>query len=144
MEKIQEVVFYKLEKAIKNYRQYAQKRITEKGLDITIDQWLVLKTINENDNLSQRQVADLVFKDYASVTRIIELLVKKGYLKRDLHSKDRRRFVLTITSSGEEIIEKVYHIVLKNRQHALKDITDDTINIMKSGLDSIIANCRKK
>ncbi len=142
MQRIEEIVFYKLEKAIKIYRQYAQKQITDSGLEITIDQWLVLKTIGENENYSQRQISELVFKDYASVTRIIELLVKKDYLKRDFHSEDRRRFVLSITAKGEKVIKKVYPIVLQNRAQALESFSEEDIDSLKSSLDSIIDNCR--
>ncbi|MBK7712103.1 MAG: MarR family transcriptional regulator [Bacteroidales bacterium] len=51
----------------------------KKGLDITIDQWLVLKTIENNAGMTQQQIAINVFKDYASITRIIEILVTKSF-----------------------------------------------------------------
>jgi MarR family transcriptional regulator, transcriptional regulator for hemolysin len=34
MEKLEELIFYKLENAIKTYRQFAQKQITKGGFDI--------------------------------------------------------------------------------------------------------------
>ncbi len=80
MEKLSDIIFYTLERSIKTYRQFAQKNITGGGFNITIDQWLVLKTIQENSTISQQQLDAKVFKDFASVTRIIELLVKNGYL----------------------------------------------------------------
>ena len=78
MEKLDEIIFYTLEKSIKTYRKFAQQQLLKNGYDITIDQWLVLKTLQENQQLSQNQIAELVFKDFASITRIIELLVKKN------------------------------------------------------------------
>jgi hypothetical protein len=69
MEKIESVIFYHLDKAIKSYRQYAQRRLTDAGLDITIDQWLVLNTLTEQPGISQQLIAEKVFKDAASVTR---------------------------------------------------------------------------
>ena len=78
METLNDILFYNLEKSIKMYRKYAQKQLTKAGFEITIDQWLVLKTIQENKNISQNQIAEMVFKDFASITRIIELLVKKN------------------------------------------------------------------
>ena len=142
MEKIEEILFYKLEKAIKTYRQYAQRQIKNAGFDITIDQWLVLKTIKESSNLSQQQIAQNVFKDYASVTRIIELLVKKEYLMRSFHNKDRRRFELSLTELGETIIDNVYPIVLQNRNQALKSISKKDIEALTNNLNEIISNCQ--
>ena len=96
MEKLSSIIFYTLEKSIKTYRQFAQKNITDAGFNITIDQWLVLRTIQEDSTISQQQLASKVFKDFASITRIIELLVKNGYLVRNFHKNDRRRFELTL------------------------------------------------
>ena len=76
MENLDLIFFYHLDKAIKTYRQFAQEKLKENGFDITIDQWLVLKAVSENQDINHNDLADAVFKDKASVTRIIELLVK--------------------------------------------------------------------
>src|SRR5690606_41879789 len=78
MENIESVVFYTIDKSIKAYRQYAQKQLKEAGFQVTIDQWLVLKNIQELPQISQQELSRRVFKDNASVTRIIDLLVKQG------------------------------------------------------------------
>src|ERR1041385_8003618 len=114
-EKLDEVIFYTLEKSIKSYRQFAQKRIKEAGYDITVDQWLVLKTLNDNSEITQQQVGEIVFKDYASITRIIELLVQKKYVSRSSHLRDRRRFFLSITAAGKELLKGLQPIITGNR-----------------------------
>ena len=114
MEKLEQILFYTLEKSIKTYRQFAQKQINIHGFDITIDQWLILRTIQDNPDISQQQIAEKVFKDFASVTRMIELLVSKEYIKRDFHLEDRRRFNLSITKKGNMILETLMPII-KNK-----------------------------
>lgn len=141
-EQVTEVVFYTIEEAIKSYRKFAQKRINEQGLDITIDQWLVLKSLDANNDLPQNQLAELVFKDVASITRIIDLLVKKEYLVRSTHSDDRRRFVLEITEKGRDVIAKAGSIVNENRSIALNGLSDANINQVQSLLRQIIENCK--
>jgi len=136
------VVFYTIEDAIKTYRKFAQKRIGEQGLDITIDQWLILNCLHLNRDIPQNQLAELTFKDVASVTRMIDLLVKKEYLIRSIHADDRRRFVLEITEKGQKIIEKVSLIVNENRSIALKGLSDDDVSQMQSSLRQIIENCK--
>ena len=142
MEKLEEIIFYTLEKSIKKYRQFAQNKIDKNGFDITIDQWLVLKTIQENDEISQQKIAEMVFKDLASVTRIIELLVKKNYLTRNINEQDRRRFKLDITNDGKKVIEDIYPLVISNRKQALNDISTDEIVKLKHQLEKIINNCK--
>ncbi|MBK6824905.1 MAG: MarR family transcriptional regulator [Saprospiraceae bacterium] len=143
MEKIDQIIFYSVEKSIKSYRQFAQKSIDKKGLDITIDQWLVLKTIENNAGMTQQQIAINVFKDYASITRIIEILVTKKYLERNFHSVDRRRFDLSITKLGFEMLKRLTPIIESNRKQALNGITKSEIELLKNVLNKITENVSK-
>ncbi|MBK9957905.1 MAG: MarR family transcriptional regulator [Chitinophagaceae bacterium] len=141
MENINAVLFYTLEKSIKVYRKYAQTQIANAGFDITIDQWLVLKSLQKNSHLSQNEIADLVFKDMASITRIIELLVKKELVERHINNSDRRKFELKITKNGKKMIELISPIVKNNRKQALKGITKLEQNNLTSRLEILINNC---
>lgn len=140
MEQLDTIIFYHLEKAIKSYRQYAQKQIEAAGIDITIDQWLVLKSIEADPALPQQQIAAKVFKDVASITRIIELLVKKEYLKRDSHESDRRRFRLTLTDKGQHVLKTLQPIIEKNRSTALKGINTKDTEKLSELLQKITVN----
>ena len=142
MEKLDEILFYTLEKSIKVYRKFAQNQILKQGYDITIDQWLVLKTLQENEQLPQNQIAELVFKDYASITRIIELLVQKQYIHRKMNVMDRRKFELEITEKGNKMIEDIYPIVMENRKQALSGLGDDEVKQLKELLEKLIINCQ--
>lgn len=142
LQKLQDTVFYTLEKSIKTYRQFAQRNIKAQGQEITIDQWLVLKTIHEQPNLSQTQISKIVFKDYASVTRIIELLVKRNYLKRSFHSTDRRRFQLEINDEAEEVFDCLLPVISQNRKQALAGISKEELNQLNNTLQKIISNCQ--
>ena len=142
MEKLERVIFYALDKCIKTYRQFAQRRFIEAGLDITIDQWLVLNAISEKPDLSQLEIADRVFKDASSVTRIIDLLIKKEYLQRETHEWDRRRFSLGLTKEGQAVMKKIAKVVEQNRAQALKEISEDQLLQMQQTLSLIIDNCK--
>lgn len=142
MENLNDVIFYQIEQAIKTYRMYAQKKIKENGLKITIDQWLVLKSLKENPNLSQAELAEKVFKDTASITRIFDLLVNSGYVVRETNHNDRRKFNLNITASGNEILENTYKIVLENRKKGLEGISEKNIQILNETLKKITDNCK--
>ncbi|MBL7834141.1 MAG: MarR family transcriptional regulator [Cyclobacteriaceae bacterium] len=142
MTKLDQVFFFTLEKSIKAYRQFAQKQIDKANIDITIDQWLVLKSVQDWPDISQHQIAENVFKDYASVTRMIELLVKKGYLTRALHNTDRRRFNLIITKKGDSVLDKLIPIITANRKQALKSLTNEEVENSSAFLNRIIKNCK--
>lgn len=140
-EKVTDIVFYTIEKSIKSYRKFAQRRIDKANFDITIDQWLVLRFLDQHPGISQRELAEAVFKDVASVTRIIDLLVKKEYLARAFHQTDRRRFELSITEKGHTIVADIQSIVYENRSIALDGISEEKIEDLQTTLRTIISNC---
>ncbi|WP_247233465.1 MarR family winged helix-turn-helix transcriptional regulator [Telluribacter sp. SYSU D00476] len=139
---IDQTIFYFLDKSIKTYRQFAQRNINEAGLNITIDQWLVLNALAQHPEATQHEIAEAVFKDTASLTRIIDLLVSKGILHRELSTTDRRRFVVTLTEEGKQVLEAVQKVSERNRSQALEGINESDIKAAKHLLAKIINNCQ--
>lgn len=135
------VIFYTLEKTIKRYRQFAQNTIDRAGLPITVDQWLVLNVIQESPALGQTEIAERVFKDQASVARIIDLLVKKELLVQRASQHDRRRVDRTITPQGRALLEAVTPIVAQYRSTALQGLSEPAIEQLRQTLEAIYANC---
>ena len=139
--RLQDVIFYSLESASKAYRRFAQARLHAAGIDITIDQWLVLKTIHESPDVTLQQVGEAVFKDFASVTRIVQLLERKRLLRRKPHPSDGRRSELALTSVGESVIRTVEPIAQANRRQALEGIDAEEIARLRAVLKRITENC---
>ena len=136
-----ETIFYSLEKAIKTYRQMAQKNIKAINKEVTLDQLLMLITMKDNPDYNQKEIAKIIFKDVASVTRMIELLVKKGFIHRKMNINDRRQYHLEISSSGNKLIDQLSPIILNNRETALKSISVKTKKELKNNLIQITNNC---
>jgi len=136
-----ETIFHAIESTIKEYRKYAQKNISEKIKDITIDQALVLIFLKKYPYLTQKDIADLVFKDNASMTRMINTMVKKNYLKRSIHVQDRRRFKIEITAKGEKVLKTLPPIIQHNRQSSLQGITKNELHQLEQILSKIRTNC---
>lgn len=142
MEKLNSVLFYYIEKAIKSYRQFAQRELKKAGLIITVDQWLTLNYLNENPQITQKELAEAIFKDTASITRIIDLLVTAKYIKRNINKEDKRKSNLSITTLGLEIIDKASPIVNNYRNQALKGIGIAKEDHVKMVMKTIINNCQ--
>lgn len=134
-------VLYAIEETIKAYRKLSQQNITVVVPDITVDQALILIIIDRNDK-NQSEIADLVFKDYASMTRIIKLMVKKNYLTKTVDDTDKRKTKLKITKKGKSIIEQLKPIIQKNREKALKNVSDEELKQLYKTLKKITQNCQ--
>ena len=61
---------------------------------------------------AEKELGELMFKDNASITRMIALMNKSDYLERFVNKEDRRKYNLTITVKGEKILAGVNKIIL--------------------------------
>lgn len=134
-------VLYSIEETIKAYRRLSQQNISRIVPEITVDQALILIIIDREDK-TQSEIADLIFKDYASMTRIIKLMINKNYLTKTIDDADKRKAELKITQSGKEIIEKLNPIIIKNREIALNTLSEKELEQLFKILNKITQNCK--
>ncbi len=138
---LKDVIFFSMDQTLRGLRAYSTKVFLESGFDITVDQWLVLKRVSEgNGTVSQTEIAEMLDKDAASMTRILDILVKKDLLFRKMSSQDRRRFDLVMTQKGIEYVTALTPIVLKLREQALAEISDKEIQLVRSILEKVTHN----
>ena len=135
-----EIIFYSLDKAIRRYRRMAQTNIDRSGIPITVDQWLVLRVIEESPTATQTEIAERVFKDQGSVARILALLRERGQLVAGA-SAQGGRVLQTITPEGQRVLAAVQPVVLANRAVALRGLTEDDLTQLRASLERIAANC---
>jgi len=134
-------VLYSIEKAIKAYRKLCQNNITTVVPDITVDQALILMILEKNDK-SQSEIGDLVFKDYASITRIVQLMINKNYLQKMTDENDKRKAKLKITDKGQDTIQKLKPIIRINRETALNSLLANEKEQLFTTLNKITQNCQ--
>ena len=135
-----ETVFHTIESTIKEYRKFSQKNISSVIEDMTIDQGMVLLFLNKYPELTQKEIAILVFRDNASMTRMINTMVQKKYLSRSMNDQDRRRYKLEITKKGKEVLNLLPSIIQNNRTSSLAGITKNELNQLGIILGKIKTN----
>ena len=126
---------------MKRYRKLAQKYIDQSGHDISLNQLILLINLKESPNYSQVQLAEILFKDFASVVRMVDILVKKGYLTRTENPKDRRKKDLTPTPQTNQMIEELIPVINEYRQVALQGFSPAELTQLATLLDKFIQNC---
>ncbi len=129
-----------LDRTARKVKQYAQQQFKSGDFDVTVDQWLVLKNLSENDLLSQTELANLVFKDHPTLTRIIDLLCKKGYVERVPHPQDRRSFQLHLTEAGVSKVVSLRPEIHQIREKAWENLSTHDFEEFKRILNTIYQN----
>lgn len=143
MEKLKELFFYMIDKTIKTHRQYTQNRLRSQGYNLTVDQWLLLTTLATEEAMTQNELAAVIFKDKASINRMLTPLIKKRLLKKEFNEIDKRKTALKISDEGEKLLRDMHPLVLENRKLALEGISEQEIAQVRKVLSRVIANCEK-
>ena len=143
MNSLETTFFYNLEKTVKSYRQFFQSQFKKEGYSITLDQWLTLKMITDYPEDSQMEISAKVFKDKASVTRIINLLVHNEYLIRSQHPDHQKRSSYELTPKGCKTLAELNVLVPEIRESALTGMNINDINFVLENLLKITENCNK-
>ncbi|KEO74795.1 MarR family winged helix-turn-helix transcriptional regulator [Anditalea andensis] len=129
-----------LDRTARKVKQYAQQKFKLGDFDVTVDQWLVIKHLSENGVLSQTELAQLVFKDHPTMTRIIDILCKKGYVERMPHPNDRRSFQLLLTDTGTKKVAELRPQIVSIREKAWENLNEKDFEEFKRILNTIYQN----
>ena len=137
--KLENILYYLIEKTNKIVRRYSQIKFTQAGLDLTVDQWLVLKKVGESSGLTQIEVANALFKDRASITRTLDLLLKKNLIRKE-GGEDKRTFQLRLTAQGKRFADQALVIVNEVRRQGVAEMSEREQTQLKASLQKIIEN----
>jgi DNA-binding MarR family transcriptional regulator len=140
-QKLDAVLFFIIEKVHKAARRHSQEEFYKAGYDITLDQWLVLKKIYDADKINQNELAEALFKDKASITRILNLLLKKKLVKKT-EDTDKRAFNLSLTPTGKQFYADLLIIVNKLRKQYTESISGAEQAELKKLLSKILDNIK--
>jgi len=137
---LHEVYLFHLEKAYKQFKKYKTERFKQLGIDLTSDQWIVLKSISEVEGINQRELAGRCFKEPASVTRILDLLEKKGWVERRPVQDDRRTYEVHTTEAGKALVEKLLPLAVEIRAQGTQGLSEQEVEQLSQMLIQVYEN----
>ncbi len=122
-------------------RMLALQIYSEKGFEITPEQYLVLSLIVDyGGELYQRQISEITFKDRSNVTRIINILESKGLVKRVKDTNKRMIYKIAVTAKGIETREKIKPTAMEIKALTTKGIADKDIEFTLEILEKMQLN----
>jgi len=116
-----------------------QKAFQENGLDLSKEQWSVLKRLNVKDGQPQNDLAFITHRDKASMTRLVNSMESKNLVIRKIDEKDRRINHIFLTVHGKETIKKVQPIMYDLIPAVQESLTEEEIETVISALKKVKA-----
>ncbi len=136
--KLDESLDFNLVKVVNKFRCQIGRQL--KHLDMTSEQWVVLARLWEADGLNQKELAEKTLKDQANTTRILDKVVKKGWVQRLDAIDDRRAYLIYLTDEGKHVVQTTYPLVAQVKEKLAKGLTDGEIKTLLTLLDKLSLN----
>lgn len=81
-----------MDQAVRHAKQQLVAALQRSGLELTADQWTLLRIVVESDGIAQHVLADQSGKDRPTVTRMLRLMADRGWVVQEPAPGDRRSF----------------------------------------------------
>ena len=115
-----------------------------RGFDLTPEQWGVLTRLREGEGMNQSHLGEKTFKDRHNITRILNLLEKRGCIERRPDETDRRVYRLFLTESGLALQKNLDVIVRDHRAAIFKGLDQADMEGLMRIIDQIIGNIESR
>jgi MarR family transcriptional regulator for hemolysin len=102
--------------------------------------WLVLLTLKTRQVGNQRELADVVGIQQATLTHHLNAMEAEGLLTRRRDPVNRRIHRVELTSSGEAVFERLRHVAVEFNQRLRTGISDDEVGQLRDLLNRLQAN----
>jgi MarR family transcriptional regulator, transcriptional regulator for hemolysin len=140
--KLETVLLFVIDQTNKIARQYSQREFDLLGIDINVEQWVLLKEIEEKETLSQNELAKNTSRDPASITRTLDILQKKGLIIREPVPDNRRQYNVKLTKAGSYFVLQNMPLINELRNKSIKGFSKEEVEQLIGMLKKVQNNMK--
>ena len=104
-------------------------RMTEAGLDLTSVQYAAMLTLRDYPGLDQQTLAGMIAYDRVTIGGVIDRLVQKGLVSREVSPSDRRARVLALSDLGRGALDMATPLVDEVQADLLSHLTAEECEV---------------
>ena len=112
--------------------------------DITLEQYVVLYNLVDQDGINQKSLSHKVDKDQAPLARILDILENRGYVVRRTTEKDRRAFLVFITEDGKQKVKEIARRLGAVHNEIVEGIPPERVNLFVELIKQMNQNLAEK
>jgi DNA-binding MarR family transcriptional regulator len=118
--------------------------LAAQGADLKFTQFHVLKRLATSGPMTATELARSVDLDGGAMTRQLDQLEAKGYLRRQPHAQDRRALRIVLTEAGVALWKHLHESNLATLDRAQKDLTQEERDKLHDYLGRVLSALREK
>ncbi len=89
---------------------------------LTQAEFRCLRQLHENENINNKEIAERMHLSASRLTRIVDGLVVKGYVQREIEPNDRRNMRVFLSEKGQEFVRQIDSAYVNIHAQILQDI----------------------
>ena len=128
---------FQLERLRRRTRDAVESQISAKH--VSLREYWVLSCLMSTDATSQSALCEVLAYDASDMVRLVDALEKKGWVKRERDSKDRRRQIVRATKRGRRQQAELSKLVNQAEDSALYESTSKQLKHLRKLAHAIIA-----
>jgi len=97
----------------------------------------LLRCLWHRDGQTQSQLVDSLGVEPPTVTKMVQRLEEKGFVRRRPHPSDRRATVVWLTAAGQRVRPQVQRASRQVTRELFSDLTDRQVATLESLLDRV-------
>ena len=110
-----------------------------KPYDLSIPQYNVLRILRgqKGKPASLSTIQERMVDKSSNTTRLVDKLIKKGWVMRSICPENRRKVDITITTLGLEILKELDPITENNNQQIIAKLSEEELTSLNHLLDTL-------
>lgn len=110
---------------------------------ISPEQWSVIFRVVEHNGISQKALAETTYRDQGNLTRMLDRLIEKGYIKREADADDRRGIKLFATDKSITLAEEVIPLSSAHNETMTNGLSGEEQAALIALLNRVYTNIKK-
>lgn len=102
--------------------------------DVSVTQCYALETLVQHGPMRLSALADRLFLDKSTTSRVVATLVKKGYVAQGVDAEDGRAIALNATRQGRSLCARITDDLVDQQKQLLQDLDPD----VRSGVVQVL------
>ncbi|GAB6281681.1 MAG: MarR family transcriptional regulator [Ignavibacterium sp.] len=106
--------------------------------NLTDAEFRCLRSMTENEFLNNKEIAERMNLSPSRLTRIIDGLVKKGYVKREIQPNDRRNMQVYLSEKGIDFVKQLNRAYVNIHTQILSEIDKSQHKPLIEAMDNLL------
>lgn len=113
------------------------------GYDLSLSQVLALQILETDMPLTLHELSERLNLERSTVSRLVTVLVKAGFVHREINEQNRREVQLSLTEHGQHSVKAVRSQSIAFFHNVLVDLSEDQRAVILNGFQTFTSALHK-